>query len=680
MKYSYKIDTKLLPKVWITWWTADQKQHWLNCQTGKRTDKPDKETNERVGLCWQTMRQETITVKSGSSLKYMYVKYHSDIDMLEVAAVGMKTTRAAEIKNWEYLGDRFFIGKDKTVYDQYGNTPSTYNVYEYHTAWSGYTLLGTLIRLNYNNNAISEFKKFIGADYFTIGNGRCVDIDSVWQMQVWYKTSQKPRGKGKEQKLTDLLVDIPLSDVSDFALKYPVKELSSTGYYNKLSDIAYFERLDDGWSVIRQLKRTSDNKILEVCRVYLNDNGKNRIVSPTKDGWVPTKQRSQWNERYNFVNKDEAIEKCSRIKYAHESLPNTEEYCLVNHLIKMLRFPEIEQFQKLGCSKIANAMVSSSTPNAEIKYYFGDCNAKEKNILRRIGLTKPQLDIFNKLLVDGTYYNSKYIKGLKMMREAFGKDLSHLDIKSYEKYLKGFSHISDRFWRGLDDYAQSVGFDIDKFTKNLIRLGEKNSNIYGIVSDTLNSYLGLNRGTAPEIDWYFDDCSDAVRAHDAIVALKNEQDEERRAMWDMKAAERRKKEEEKRKKIDKERKQYEYEDDEYIIRLPIDSNEIMREGSMQHICIGSYTSRHANGDTNLFFLRKKSEPEIPFYAIEMNNLNNIVQIHGFGNKWLGNDPEAIPTVIRWLRKNGIKCSNQILTCKAKGYSSCNDYVPMPVVD
>jgi hypothetical protein len=136
----------------------------------------------------------------------------------------------------------------------------------------------------------------------------------------------------------------------------------------------------------------------------------------------------------------------------------------------------------------------------------------------------------------------------------------------------------------------------------------------------------------------------------------------------------------KREELDKERKVYEYEDDTYVIRLPKDSNEIIREGSVQRICIGGYTSRHALGQTNLFFLRRKSDPTTPFYAIEMDNTKRIVQIHGFGNSWLGNNPEAIPTVVRWLRKNEIKCEVKILTCKAKGYGAVNDYVPMPVVD
>ena len=166
----------------------------------------------------------------------------------------------------------------------------------------------------------------------------------------------------------------------------------------------------------------------------------------------------------------------------------------------------------------------------------------------------------------------------------------------------------------------------------------------------------------------------------AIDELKRMQDAERRAMWDKREAERLKREEKKRIEIDEKRKNYEYEDENYVVRLPKDLNEIVREGNLQRICIGGYTSRHASGQTNIFFLRRKNNPDTPFYAIEMDNSMRVVQIHGYANSWLGNNPEAIPTVVRWMRKSGIQCDEKILTCKAKGYSSINDYVKMPVVD
>ena len=281
--------------------------------------------------------------------------------------------------------------------------------------------------------------------------------------------------------------------------------------------------------------------------------------------------------------------------------------------------------------------------------------------------------------VDGRYYKD----GLAAIKKYFGNDISSMDDATFDKLLVNTSMLSSAFWRGLSYNIDALNVDGQRFLKNISRLMDKQSDKRSIarsLSDTINQYTYINAANRPAIDWIFDDISDITRLHDALIEIKRLQDIERRARWDNEEAERLKKEDEKRKKIDEDRKCYEYEDDAYIIRLPKDCKEIVDEGMKQHICIGGYTSRHSVGNTNLFFLRKKNVPDVPFYAIEMNNDKRIVQIHGFGNKWLGNDPDAIPTVIRWLRKNDIKCTDKILTCKSTGYSGYDECVAMPVVD
>ena len=697
--YNYKLDATMLPTVFITWASIKNgrfnKRYWLNCTTGEKKDEPEdwmlyEDENDingyrynavnKIGLTWTTAKNPQIWVKSGSTVKYAYVKYHEDIEMLEIAAVGVDTTRKVEPHPWKYLGDRFFIRKDKTLVNQDGNLCNSYRLDEYHIAHSVKELLGMLHRLNANENIVNEFKKFIGKDYFTIGNGRCIQIQYLCHMQEWYKTSQKVKGKGKEAQLVDKLTAIPLSDITDFAVKYPESESDTPNTWSRYHDqIAYFERVNDDWSVIRIILRDKD-KASEAYRFYINDAGKCRLTSYSKNEWVTCRSiRMNWNYYAHLVNQDEAIEKCDRIKYALKAMPDTQKQDVMNKLVTMLRFPEIEQLFNLGCKPIAKCALNSSTPRADIKDYFGGYyKEKEKSLLRKVGLTKQQLDEYVSHL-DGNYgTNQSYKKAMYAMRKNFD-NIASLDQATFTKYLNGLASISRSFWRSIEFYTECFDLDAKRFTSNLIRLNGKNANACRLVHDTLNSAMTLNHGTRPDINWYFDDYSDIVRAHDAVVALKAQQDAERQRYWSLKEDERRKKDEEKRQKIDKERKKYEYEDDNYIIRLPKDLTEIVSEGTKQHICIGGYTNRHAMGDTNLFFLRKKSAPDTPFYAIEMNH-DNIIQIHGFGNKWLGNDPDAIPTVIRWLRKNGIKCSDAILTCTAIGYGRTNNYVPMPIVD
>ena len=666
------IDTNILPNIWLTW-TTTKAVFYMNCATGvKQNDKPDIDFGYKSGY-------KCMLINSGSRPRFGYAKYHEDLEMLELAEVTIDTTRKEDIKQWCYAGDKYFLKKDKTILDENGKVKTEgFNLSLHHHSRDFKTFLSWFYRISTAYN-VAEFKKFLGADTYTVGSGRIVDVTHAWHIQEWYKTKQKARSVGKQQKLTNKLVEIPLTEIDIISEKHPVDSVENRNYWSR-SGIIYFESLTDGWHVLRVLCPDNNNKYVERERMYINDDGTNRIVAPSKDGWFPSKQLRTYGY-YNLVNADEATTKCNRLKYIWPLINEVEKNAIRNVLISILRFPEIEQMIRLGYSKAALWITSSNTVRADLKYMFGDYyNDKETTLLRKTGLTKHQLDKYMQVYNSDSYYNGKCATALKEMRKLFGDGLLHLDNTSFNKYFDGFMQMNISWKRGAFYQLDDMNIDRVKFIKNAFRLGEKHNNIYTVLNDTINAYNRLNTGTHPEINWYFDSYSDVVRAHNAIDELRRAQEAERRAMWDMEYAERLKKEEEKRIKVDEKRKEYEYEDDSYVIRLPKDSNEIIREGNMQHICIGGYTTRHAYGQTNLFFLRRKSDPEAPFYAIEMDSTKRIVQIHGFGNRWLGCNPEAIPTVVRWLRKNGIKCDEKILTCKATGYCSVNEYVPMPVVD
>lgn len=664
------IDVSLMPEVWLTWKTT-KGTFFLNCNTGKKQTEMPFYRYDGSGRRMYS---------SGAKLRFAYVKYHEDIEMLELAEVSPETTRKEEVKAWKYNGSKYFLAKDKSVYDKDGNrVTSGFNLSRYHVGHDFKAFLSLLIRIEVKSNA-DEFKKFLGSNTYTVGSGRIVEVKCTWHIQEWYKTSQKVRNAGKAHKLTDKLTAMEVTDISELESKYPA-EHTSVSYNNQ--GIIYFERLKDGWSVLRMIPRTygSNPKLIEKERMYIHDSGAYRIASNTNGKWFPSAQDTGYH-RYAFVNKDEAMAKCARLKYVLPLIDDEIDSKLKKAIINIVRFPEIEQMIKLGYKKPAKIVMCSNTPKADLKHMFGEYYAeKEKAILRKVGLTKHQFDKhMSSYMSTEAWYARKYEIILAEMRELFGDELKHLDDDSFDSYYDGFVSIYRGYGRRVFPNLGNIDVDRARFIKNAFRLGKKNPNVYTVLDDTLDSYARLNAGTHPEINWYFDSYSDVVRAHDAIDEIKRMQDAERMAIWNKAEAERMKREEEKRKEVDEKRKKYEYEDDSYVIRLPKDSNEIIREGSMQRICIGGYTSRHALGQTNLFFLRRKSNPETPFYAIEMNNTNNIVQIHGYCNKWLGCNPEAIPTVVRWLRKNGIKCNEKILTCAATGYGMVNAYVPMPVVD
>ena len=106
------------------------------------------------------------------------------------------------------------------------------------------------------------------------------------------------------------------------------------------------------------------------------------------------------------------------------------------------------------------------------------------------------------------------------------------------------------------------------------------------------------------------------------------------------------------KKIDvARRKKYEYTDERFMITLPPDMQSIIDEGKALSHCVGGYADRHAEGKTTILFLRKVTEPAVPFYTVEIDG-DKIRQYHGFANDRENGYkplPEVKAFVEKWLK-------------------------------
>lgn len=68
----------------------------------------------------------------------------------------------------------------------------------------------------------------------------------------------------------------------------------------------------------------------------------------------------------------------------------------------------------------------------------------------------------------------------------------------------------------------------------------------------------------------------------------------------------------------------------FTIVPPKTAAEIVEEGHALHHCVGGYVSRVTNKECVILFLRKKEEPDKPFYTIEIRN-GEVQQIRGYDN-------------------------------------------------
>jgi len=72
---------------------------------------------------------------------------------------------------------------------------------------------------------------------------------------------------------------------------------------------------------------------------------------------------------------------------------------------------------------------------------------------------------------------------------------------------------------------------------------------------------------------------------------------------------------------------YCYETEEYIIRPAASCEEIMQEGRALHHCVGShdhYMENMSKGAKAILFLRRKNNPDKPYYTIEIDAKTNKV--------------------------------------------------------
>jgi len=82
---------------------------------------------------------------------------------------------------------------------------------------------------------------------------------------------------------------------------------------------------------------------------------------------------------------------------------------------------------------------------------------------------------------------------------------------------------------------------------------------------------------------------------------------------------------------------------DYILRHPKNFKELQKEGRELNHCVAGYLDKIVNKETDILFLRKKEEPEVPYFTIELSN-ERIIQCRTLKNQ---TDPEITSLVKQW---------------------------------
>lgn len=80
-----------------------------------------------------------------------------------------------------------------------------------------------------------------------------------------------------------------------------------------------------------------------------------------------------------------------------------------------------------------------------------------------------------------------------------------------------------------------------------------------------------------------------------------------------------------------------------VLVVPKSPDEIRAEGETLHHCVGSYVEKVARGETNIFFVRKASEPDKPYFTLEYRD-TKVIQCRGLRNCEMPPDVKAFVKV------------------------------------
>lgn len=647
-------DKNCTPRLVQYWNTAKGKVFW------------DNESGLRTATC-PCPEREALSVKSDYC--GMYFKYIPELDALEVSFIVLDGNRGVDKtpKFWGFHAytERYFIFKDDlNVYTDRGRVYETNKKYANDNMLYRLSGNGTLL-MSYEKIE-REIKKFAPGFYFKNHWG-------LYDVKDWYRLSFIQRRKSNK---TEEISAYEFDEAPDYICQ-------DNKWERKFS---YFEiTKDEKFAVIRVFNYTNDchgYEKRETERVFIDTKGKVSVLKEIDGEWtLRAKPEKTWcnNPIINILD----MKEWKPLEYIIDCIPVVGKD-QVTSAVTILRHPIIEMLEKSGYHGIARKMACDGTVAANIKTYFCTKEAKKGNINKRLGVNKYMLQKLNEnLLPDGArhyYHTSDIIKGMKYI---YGEDISSLSKETVDMLWPIFAENGNLFARLFGNchyyYVPRLDRDITEEEKKFfLRICKMNTTTD---LDVIKTYIDVRQlmgrlNNAPDIDVTdFHNANELMRIHDALVRIEQMESREREARYN----ERKRLEMERAQKmfdkLQKERvEKYEYADDKFCIRMPKNTAEIVTEGHYLDHCVAGYANSHANGNTNIIFLRKANEPNIPFYTIEINN-DRVIQIHGKNNRWLGNDPEAIPFVYEWVNKIGVHCDKKMMLNKGTGYSPSSENLP-----
>ena len=316
------------------------------------------------------------------------------------------------------------------------------------------------------------------------------------------------------------------------------------------------------------------------------------------------------------------------------------------------KYPNVENLIRNGFSDFVDGLISFGETSGSYPHYTHGfdlrkiakfVNWKEARPHLMLGIEKEDIPITRKYSASKVplYAYARRVDKIRLSEDFLNSLTEYNANKCIEFFNTKFPGIKPKFLRTFN-YIQ----------KQSKRCEQKNLISFNYLRDYWNALYKVYGTLDKELLYP----KDLKVAHDRTIMLVKEKENEALSNKINKATE---------KYID-----FTFEDKKAGLMItPCRShNDLLKEGELLQHCVATYAQSVAAGRTCIFFIRKLSEPDIPYYTLELKE-GRVIQNRGFKN--CDRTPQVIAFEKKWLKfikgvmENG-KSNNSSTTARSTG--------------
>lgn len=288
----------------------------------------------------------------------------------------------------------------------------------------------------------------------------------------------------------------------------------------------------------------------------------------------------------------ESMMKDTDLKYIPVKKVFEGKYLSINDVLMTMdrNHDVIEKVVKAGLNNLLEEIIHHGISN-EI-----NTNDIRLNDILRLDRQKTKMAVS----MDCTLKELKVLQAAQMARMSLDESLA----REITKYIK---------WKSLDDICLFLQRkNLRKTLNYLDKLQQETQEAPTTVLRDYEDYLEQLARLRIKADKQNRFPSNFYHVHEELSQIIREKDEK------FEKAKLREKNKILRKAVEEVKSDYETRSNTFMIVWPRSKADFTKEGQLQHNCVGGYFERCAKGETTVFFLRKKEEPEKPLCTVEFN--------------------------------------------------------------